>query len=196
MFYIVMVALFCLIWGNIAWATTTDKYIGEYHSDGYVSSEWYQEHTDGSIFPDVYYFKTPDNYQEVGVGYGQTFPWRNDFAYGCVLGGYLAGGNSQELWVEPSLIIWGKEANWGFDIPVFQYIPLNSEAYTYTLVDEARIYFKPTNKIQVGISSVAYLDSSSFTEDHGPFVTLDTDIGEVRISYRNDQFEINISKSF
>ncbi|MFH1749862.1 MAG: hypothetical protein ABH837_03170 [bacterium] len=191
----VAVLLFCLIWDNPVQAAT-NNYITEYHSDGYYSFEWYQEHENGSIFPDIYRFQTPDNYREIGIGAGQVFPWREDYSYGCVLAGYLAHGNYGEWWLEPGLIAWGEEENWGFNIPIFQYFALNDEAYNYTFFDEARVYLRLNDEIRFGMSSVVFLDSQDFTEDHGHFLEFDTKIGTVRVSYRADEFEINLSGSF
>ncbi len=191
----VLVLLLSLVGSSSVWATT-DNYITEYHSDGYYSFEWYQEHEDGSIFPDIYRFQTSDNYREFGIGGGQVFPWREDYSYGCVFAGYLARGNYGEWWLEPALIVWGEEEDWGFNIPIFQYIALNDEAYNYTFFDEARVYAKLNDEIRAGMSSVVFLDSQGFTEDHGPFLEFDTEIGTVRLSYRADEFEINLCGKF
>ncbi len=169
-----------------------DNFILKYKGDGYKSLEWFQERGD-VVFPDIYWFETESGFNEVGIGGGWVFPLQDDYFYGFLEEFYLAGSNYDELWLESFSMLWGEEENWGFQLPVFQYFALNTEAYNYTFADGVSAYIKLGDDVYIGISSTIFWDYHTYSEDHGPFVEfVGTDVGTVRLSYQADRFEVKM----
>lgn len=190
------IAIFVVIFGisvSPVHAAGTENVITKVRTNGYNSFEFY--HTEGdTVSFDVYAFRIPGIYSEVGVGGGQTFPLAQDYSYGVVAEVYLASGSGGEFWVEPALLVWGNEEDWGFNANIFQYIALNAQANTYTFLDPR--VFVGNKKFKVGMSLTGMLDEHNFTEDHGPFVEFGTEIGAIRLTYKADELEVALTTSF
>jgi len=174
--------------------SAAENVIAKYRSDGYNSFEFY--HTEGDVVTfDTYSFRIPDIYSEVAVGAGQTFPLADDYSYGAVVEGYLVSGSDGSFYLEPTLLVWGAEKNWGFNSNIFQYVPLNPEGSHATYFDN-RLYIG-SQPFKVGMCVSGMLNASTFTEDHGPFVEFAVgDLGQLRLTYKAGELEATLTTAF